>query len=183
MAEVTLPMVCGDVTLIALGKVCLEFASGGLASKRARIPACCGREESRHLFARPCNFFVRVRQLDPAALGSHDEDYVYPVGFRTSRKHASATNPSSKCLYHSEITTGPQGTPVFKVTCADMSEHPYEDSTPNVCLFSCGCKDFVRCDLGQSQWCSCRSAIVLWDSTAAAFVAFAGVRNSGSQRM
>jgi len=139
MAEVTLPMICGDVTLIALGKVCFEFASGRLASKRARIPpACCGREESRRLLARPCNFFVRVRQLDPAALGSHDEDYVYPVGFHTSRKHASATNPSSKCLYHSEITTGPQGTPVFKVTCADMSEHPYEDSTPNVCLFSCG---------------------------------------------
>ena len=71
--------------------------------------------------------------MDPSAPGSHDEDYVYPIGFHTSRKHASCTNPGSKCLYHSEIVAGPSGKPHFKVTCADMSEHPYEDATPNVC--------------------------------------------------
>jgi hypothetical protein len=75
-------------------------------------------------------------QLDPNAPGSHDDEYVYPIGFRTSRKHASATNPGSKCLYHSEIVAGPNGKPQFKVTCQDMSEHPYEDSTPNVCSIS-----------------------------------------------
>lgn len=82
--------------------------------------------------ARSGDLCVCLRQLDPAAPGSHDEDYVYPIGFRTSRKHASAANPGAKCLYHSEIVEGPQGTPQFKVTCADMSEHSYEDSTPNV---------------------------------------------------
>ena len=76
--------------------------------------------------------FVCSLQLDPDSPGSHDEDYIYPIGFQTSRKHASATNPSSKCQYQSEITVGPNGKPQFKVTCADMSEHPYEDSTPNV---------------------------------------------------
>jgi hypothetical protein len=111
------------------GEGALPNAGPLLGVQRLRRHLCLG--SGLHLAAGvdPCKCF---RQLDPAAPGSHDEEYVYPIGFRTSRKHASAANPGSKCLYHSEIVAGPQGTPQFKVTCADMSEHSYEDSTPNV---------------------------------------------------
>jgi hypothetical protein len=90
-------------------------------------------------------------QLDPNAPGSHDDEYVYPIGFRTSRKHASATNPGSKCLYHSEIVAGPNGQPQFKVTCQDMSENPYEDSTPNVCSISPGERESERASVRESE--------------------------------
>lgn len=134
MSGLKLPMACGEVTLLELGKV--------RSTKRGSRRAALGLQRLRWLGA-TC---VRVScselsgslwQLDPAAPGSHDEDYVYPIGFRTCRKHASAANPGSKCLYHSEIVAGPQGAPQFKVTCADMSEHSFEDSTPNVRVIRC----------------------------------------------
>lgn len=122
-------MACGEVTLLELGKV--------RSTKRGSRRAALVLQRLRWLAAtcvRACCSILSgsLWQLDPAAPGSHDEDYVYPIGFRTCRKHASAANPGSKCLYHSEIVAGPQGVPQFKVTCADMSEHSYEDSTPNV---------------------------------------------------
>lgn len=70
-------------------------------------------------------------QINSSKPGFHDRDCVYPVGFKTTRKHLSMVDPSSKCLYESEILEV-DGKPVFRVTCEHDNDNPIEDSNPNV---------------------------------------------------
>jgi len=62
----------------------------------------------------------------------HAKNYIWPVGFRSSREYCSMTNFESRCKYFSEIIDG--GTePRFVVTCYEDTENPIsiEASTPS----------------------------------------------------
>jgi len=53
----------------------------------------------------------------------HNDRYIWPVGFRSSRSYSSVIDPYAKCLYHCEIRDD-QGEPVFVVTPQDDPDHP-----------------------------------------------------------
>lgn len=72
-------------------------------------------------------------QVEPHKSGYHDEEFIYPVGFRSSRKYLSVVNPAAKCLYYSEVVEGPDGEPIFRVTCEQDKSEPIEDKSADVC--------------------------------------------------
>ncbi len=74
---------------------------------------------------------MAAAQVNSSKQGFHDREMVFPVGFKTSRKHLSMVDPSAKCLYESEILEK-GGKPVFRVTCEHDKDNPVEDSSPNV---------------------------------------------------
>lgn len=53
----------------------------------------------------------------------HNSKYIWPVGFKSTRKYTSILNPSHKIKYINEILAE-DGGPVFKVTPEDDPEHP-----------------------------------------------------------
>jgi hypothetical protein len=58
-------------------------------------------------------------------------DIVYPVGFRTSRKHISMVNASNKCVYTSEVMEL-GGKPLYRVTCHDDPPETVENTSIQV---------------------------------------------------
>lgn len=58
-------------------------------------------------------------------------DIVYPVGFKSSRKHISMVNASNKCFYTSEVIDN-GGRPLFRVTCHDDPPEIVEGSSIQV---------------------------------------------------
>jgi hypothetical protein len=70
--------------------------------------------------------------VEPQKSGYHDQEFIYPVGFRSSRKYLSVVNPSAKCLYYSEVVEGTDGEPVFRVTCEQDQSEPIEDKSADV---------------------------------------------------
>jgi hypothetical protein len=58
-------------------------------------------------------------------------DIVYPVGFKTSRKHISMVNASNKCVYTSEVMEL-GGKPLYRVTCHDDPPETVENTSIQV---------------------------------------------------
>ncbi|KAJ1476751.1 F/Y rich C-terminus-domain-containing protein [Baffinella frigidus] len=83
-----------------------------------KLPMTCG-EVVVHDFGK----------VEPHKSGYHDEEFIYPVGFRSSRKYLSVVNPAAKCLYYSEVVEGPDGEPIFRVTCEQDKSEPIEDKS------------------------------------------------------
>jgi len=50
--------------------------------------------------------------------GFHNAKYIWPIGFKSERKHPSMLNPEVKVMYTNEIIDGGKY-PMFKVTAAD----------------------------------------------------------------
>eukprot|EP00960_Hanusia_phi_P035592 751810-Hanusia_phi.AAC.1 len=70
-------------------------------------------------------------KVDADLKGSHDKDYIFPVGFRSSRKHASIIDPSKKSVYTSEVIKGDDGHVRFRVICEDDKTQVFEDTSAN----------------------------------------------------
>jgi hypothetical protein len=71
-------------------------------------------------------------QVEPQKAGYHDQDFIYPVGYKSSRKYLSVVDPATKCTYYSEVVGGPKDEPVFRVTCEHDSTEPIEEKTADV---------------------------------------------------
>lgn len=67
----------------------------------------------------------RIIQNKPAF---HNDRYIFPAGFKSSRQYFSTVNPDQKVLYYSEIIDGGDA-PEFKVTAEDDMEHPILSNT------------------------------------------------------
>ncbi|XP_070551402.1 uncharacterized protein [Ptychodera flava] len=62
----------------------------------------------------------------------HDEDYIYPIGFCSTRVYASFKNPNQKCLYTCKVLDG--GTrPKFEIDPEDCPDRPIKCSTATEC--------------------------------------------------
>lgn len=64
--------------------------------------------------------------------GFHSEDYIFPVGFCSTRIYASTKNPEQKCLYTCKITDGGNG-PLFEIGAEDDPEHPVVATSATEC--------------------------------------------------
>ncbi|XP_077985586.1 transforming growth factor beta regulator 1-like isoform X2 [Glandiceps talaboti] len=67
-----------------------------------------------------------------AKAGFHDEDYIFPVGFCSTRVFASFNNPSQKCLYTCKILDNGIR-PKFEIDPEDGPDHPIICSSATEC--------------------------------------------------
>jgi chromodomain-helicase-DNA-binding protein 7 len=63
--------------------------------------------------------------------GFHNDRYIYPAGFKSSRLHWSTINPSQKVRYTCEILDTGGETPLFRVTMDDHPEISFEGNSPS----------------------------------------------------
>ena len=63
------------------------------------------------------------------------QQYIWPIGFKSSRLHHSTADPFKKCEFISEIVEpavqNNEKKPIFKVTCTDDPDNPVEAETPS----------------------------------------------------
>nr|XP_006823307.1 PREDICTED: transforming growth factor beta regulator 1-like [Saccoglossus kowalevskii] len=62
----------------------------------------------------------------------HNEDYIYPIGFCSTRIYCSMNNPQQKCLYTCKILDGGIS-PRFEIDPEDNMEHPIISDSATVC--------------------------------------------------
>ncbi|KAJ3363737.1 hypothetical protein GGF31_000894 [Allomyces arbusculus] len=66
--------------------------------------------------------------------GYHQERYIYPIGFTTSRQFASVLHDDQTTTYTCTILMGATGKgPIFQVTAADNPAHPVQGTSPTQC--------------------------------------------------
>lgn len=64
--------------------------------------------------------------------GFHSEEFIFPVGFCSTRIYASMKNPKLKCLYTCKISDGGMG-PKFEIAAEDESDQPLVGTSATEC--------------------------------------------------
>jgi len=143
MAPPKLPMTCGEVVVHALGKVSVRVLSLLPRSRNSMLRKRYGILRTRLRIRMRRGAFLTdpvahvlhsgtLVQVEPQKAGYHDQDFIYPVGYKSSRKYLSVVDPATKCTYYSEVVGGPKDEPVFRVTCEHDSTEPIEEKTADV---------------------------------------------------
>jgi chromodomain-helicase-DNA-binding protein 7 len=63
--------------------------------------------------------------------GFHTDRYIYPAGFKSTRRYWSTINPSQKVSYTSEIVDTGADVPLFRVTMKDHPEISFDGNSPS----------------------------------------------------
>ncbi|XP_011404079.1 PREDICTED: transforming growth factor beta regulator 1-like isoform X1 [Amphimedon queenslandica] len=62
----------------------------------------------------------------------HNERYIWPLGFKSTRSYPSMTNPSRRCLYTCHILDGKDG-PIFEMVSEESPDSPIRASSATAC--------------------------------------------------
>jgi F/Y rich C-terminus/F/Y-rich N-terminus len=65
----------------------------------------------------------------------HTDRTIYPIGYRALREYTSMVNVERTCSYVCEILDNgeEEGAPVFRVTCMDQPDTPFNSASPSGC--------------------------------------------------
>ncbi|KAK4526530.1 hypothetical protein GAYE_SCF25G4446 [Galdieria yellowstonensis] len=71
--------------------------------------------------------------IDPYRKGFHNERVIYPIGFRSRRHFTSMMNVDRQCDYICEIVDCGYDYPIFRVTCEDLPDQVFEETSASGC--------------------------------------------------
>eukprot|EP00871_Galdieria_phlegrea_P004480 jgi/Galph1/5032/GphlegSOOS_G57.1 len=71
--------------------------------------------------------------VDPYREGFHSERAIYPIGFRSRRHFTSMVDVDRQCDYICEIVDSGENRPLFRVTCEDLPEYVFEETSASGC--------------------------------------------------
>ncbi|KAG1688817.1 Transforming growth factor beta regulator 1 [Nymphon striatum] len=73
-----------------------------------------------------------IGEIIPDRYKFHDEHYIYPVGYCSTRAYASIRDRDIKCLYTCKISDGTDG-PKFEIAADNSPEHCFVGDTASEC--------------------------------------------------
>jgi chromodomain-helicase-DNA-binding protein 7 len=79
----------------------------------------------------PTSYVIDLGHIVSDRPGFHNERFIYPAGFKSSRLHTSTLDPLCKVRYTSEILDTGREMPLFRVTMDDHPEISFEGNSPN----------------------------------------------------
>ncbi|GJD12175.1 Chromodomain-helicase-DNA-binding protein 6 [Galdieria sulphuraria] len=71
--------------------------------------------------------------IEPYRKGFHNERAIYPIGFRSRRHFTSMADVEKQCDYICEIVDSGEDYPLFRVTCEDLPDHIFEETSASGC--------------------------------------------------